>query len=469
VFRIVEEGVDRNLAPMGALVDHTVRHRREAMLVSRDGSTRAISSVGSPIRDREGIVTGVVLVFRDISEARAAEQERNRLLAAEQAARAEAEDANRAKDDFLAILSHELRTPLTAILGWSQLLLQDRTSEEELAEGLRIIEQNAVDQNHIVRDLLDVSSIVRGKLVLNVESLDLMPLVRASIDACRLAAQARNISIEHDLPSVGRCIRGDAVRLQQVIWNLLSNAVKFTDPGGRIRISVERDDVRVKLSVTDTGIGIKPDFLPYVFDRFRQADSSRTRKYGGLGLGLAIARHMVELHGGTIEARSDGENCGSTFTVYLPRYDEPEGAPTEPGGPSDLCQVRVLVIEDEASTRELIRRILVGAGADVITAGDAQEGLELLRQHRPMVLVCDISMPTDDGYSLIRKVRMLGAEDGGQTPAVALTAHAGQQDRAMAVEAGFQVHLPKPIDQAALVAAIAKLASAARAASASGQ
>ncbi len=381
-----------------------------------------------------------------------------------------AEEANRMKDEFLSILSHELRTPLSAMFGWVRLLRCSQLDEATSARALEAIERNARAQTQLIEDLLDVSRIIRGKLQLNVGTVDLLSVIAAATDTAEQAAEAKGIALNLWLdPTVGPIV-GDADRLQQVVWNLLSNAIKFTPEGGRVEIRLERVNSAVEIRVSDTGKGIDPDFLPFVFERFRQADSSSTRAYSGLGLGLAIVRNLVELHGGSVSAYSAGLGLGTTFTVRLPVRavsvgdvtDESVTAPVEEVSPasSDLLLegLRVLVVDDEADARELVGTVLEQYGAEVTLAANAFEALEALDRHWADVLVSDIGMPEEDGYSLIRKIRSLEAERGAQEmPAVALTAYAQEKDQQQALSAGFQVHLSKPVDPVGLVAAVARV------------
>jgi signal transduction histidine kinase/CheY-like chemotaxis protein len=393
------------------------------------------------------------------------EEERGQLLLREQGARAEAEAANRMKDEFLATLSHELRTPLTALLGWACLLGETPLEDQVAGKAIKAIERNARTQARLIDDLLDVSRIISGKLHLDVRPIDLSAVTEAAINVARPAADARSIRITYTHPPIMGSILGDFPRLQQVVWNLLSNAVKFTPEGGRIDVRVECNDTHAKLTVADTGKGISKEFLPYVFDRFRQADSSTTRVYGGLGLGLAIVRHLVELHGGTIRAESDGVGAGATFGAAFPLITTRAESPAvslsgehASNGSSALDGLRVLVVDDETDARQLISHLIARAGAEVKTCGSAHEALELLEQWRPDVLMSDIAMPGEDGYSLIRKVRALSPTKGGQTPAAALTAYAREEDRQRALAEGYQMHVAKPISSGQLVAILAQLA-----------
>ncbi len=386
-----------------------------------------------------------------------------------QEARRAAELANRAKDEFLATLSHELRTPLTAILGWCQLLKRGHRSEAEMARGLERIESSAQAQTRLISDLLDVSRIVSGKLRLEVQPLDLEPVIEAAIEAIRPAVEAKSIEIRSRSESTPAMVAGDASRLQQVFWNLLSNAVKFTPKGGRIEVGVEYTDGHAVVRVRDNGCGIRPEDLACIFDRFRQVDSSTTRRSGGLGLGLAIVRHLVELHGGTVRAESEGENRGATFFVSLPVLSAPAPAlamlrpsarHAQSGSghraPALLDGVRVLVVEDDAETRELLRVILEEVGAEVIAVPSVSRAIEALREH-PDVLVSDIAMPEHDGYDLIRYVRGLRSDEGGRIPALALTAFARNEDSRRALLAGFQMHAAKPVEPEDLVSMVAAL------------
>lgn len=384
-------------------------------------------------------------------------------------ARDEAQAANRIKDEFLAMLSHELRTPLTSILGWARLLSSNELDETNTRRGIESIERNAKTQSQLIEDILDVSRITSGKLKLEVRPVDLTGVIEEAIDAVLPAAEAKGIRLQRVLDSGTNMVSGDPVRLQQVVWNLLSNAIRFTPKGGNVQIRLERISSHTEIVVTDTGQGISPDVLPYVFERFRQADSSTTREHGGLGLGLAIARHLVEMHGGTVEVESAGKGLGATFTVKLPlmamrtldlseeRRAQPAASSAAFKCPPDLDGVQVLVVDDEEDTRDLVRAMLEKCGAQVITVGSAAEALAALEQRRPDVLVSDLGMPEEDGYSLIRKVRALPAERGGQTPAAALTAYARVEDRLKVFRSGFQIHVPKPVEPIELVTVVATL------------
>ncbi|MDP3214161.1 MAG: ATP-binding protein [Deltaproteobacteria bacterium] len=398
-----------------------------------------------------------------------AEERVHALLEAERAARAEAEEAGRMKEEFLATLSHELRTPLNAILGWSELL---RQTSREPSKGLEVIERNARAQKRIIEDLLDMSAIVNGKLRLDVRPVDLAEVLGAALETVRPAAEARGVRLHALLDPRCGPVSGDPDRLQQVLWNLLSNAVKFTPRGGQVRAELARVDSHIEVRVVDTGEGITPEFLPHMFDRFRQADATMTRRHGGLGLGLAIAKQLVELHGGTIRVQSPGLGHGATFVVELPlsalRAASEQGSgrrhptadtPTDPTDASPrLDGVRVLMVDDEADARDMVKALLERCHARVTTAGSAAEALSLLRAEPPDVLISDLGMPGEDGIALIRQVRALGPEEGGRVPAIALTAYAGSRDRVRIIRAGFQHHLAKPIEPAELIALVASAA-----------
>jgi signal transduction histidine kinase/ActR/RegA family two-component response regulator len=406
-----------------------------------------------------------------ITELQRSEEERGRLLLREQQARAEAEAANRIKDEFLATLSHELRTPLTSLLGWANLLRSSEPDDRLLEQGLEVIERNARSQAQLIEDLLDVSRIISGKLLLDVRPLDISATIEEAISVVRPAAEAKSIQLTFTQgPRVG-AISGDSARLQQVVWNLLSNAVKFTPEGGRVDVILDQVDSHARINVIDTGKGIRADFLPRVFDRFRQGDSSTTRAYGGLGLGLAIVRHLVELHGGTVHAESEGEGEGSAFSVTFPlisarslsgSYVVPsltDGDRNFVPSSTSLDGLRVLVVDDEHDARQIISRVIAQSGADVRSCESAREALELLKDWKPHVLMSDIAMPDEDGYAFIGKVRSLSDECGGHIPAAALTAYARDEDRQRALAAGYQMHVSKPISSRQLVATVAHLAA----------
>jgi signal transduction histidine kinase/ActR/RegA family two-component response regulator len=412
---------------------------------------------------------------RMYEEATRAADERARLLASERLARVEVERVSLMKDEFLATLSHELRTPLNAILGWAHVLLA-RTGEEESSarHGLEAIMRNARAQAQLIEDLLDMNRIVSGTIRLDVQPIDLASVVAAALDAVQPSADAKAITLRKTIDPNAGPILGDPNRLQQIVWNLLTNAVKFTPKGGKIDVIVQRVNSHVEIIVHDSGIGIGADFLPHVFERFRQADSSATRKYGGLGLGLSIVKQLVELHGGSVKVDSLGEGEGATFVVNLPVRALRDSSPSTREHPTSgngaivrppavsLAGIKVLVVDDEADARELVKSVLSDAAADVCTAGSADEGYALVISYRPHVIVSDIGMPGRDGYEFIRHVRGLAPASGGRTPAIALTAFARSEDRTRAMLAGYQVHVSKPIEPQELVATIKSLASNSR-------
>ena len=431
----------------------------------------------SPL-SHDGRVIGTLTIIEDVTErvAREAElqaqvEERSRLLSSEKLARNEAERANRLKDEFLATISHELRNPLNAILGWAHMMRLGKLTAANIERAVETIYRNAKSQSQLVADLLDVSRIISGKLRLDVRTVDLISIVTAAVDSIRPAAEAKSIRLHTMLDPAAGPISGDADRLQQIVWNLLTNAVKFTPKGGRIQVKVQRINSHVEIEVSDSGVGISKEFLPYVFDRFRQADASSTRLHGGLGLGLSIVHQLVDLHGGTVRVHSEGEGTGATFTINLPfvgvvtNPQEPEAVhPTHSDellafdGLPSLQGLRILVVDDEPDTRELIQEVLKECGADVITSNSAAEALTAIEQHHPDILISDLGMPDEDGYSLISKIRALPAEQGGLIPAAALTAYARAEDRMRVLRSGFQFHLPKPVDSAELVTVVASLA-----------
>jgi PAS domain S-box-containing protein len=396
--------------------------------------------------------------------------ERRQALKREKEARLEAEAANRVKDEFLSTLSHELRTPLTAIMGWADLLLHGEVEPAKHLQAIETIFRNANSQCQLINDLLEVSRIITGKLRLEFVACELDAVIEAAAESIRPTAEAKGVRLQVLLePHVGPVL-GDSERLQQIVWNLLSNGVKFTGKGGLVQVTLQRINSHVEIVVNDTGVGIKPDFLPHVFDRFRQADGSTTRTYGGLGLGLAIVRHLVELHGGTAWAESAGANQGARFTVRLPAMTEsdqqveqelrqPAVTAAEPRDrhPASLDGLRVLVVDDEVDARALVTMMLERCGAQAMAVGSSSEGLESIESWKPDVLIADIGMPDEDGYGMIRKVRALPKERGGQTPALALTAYARTEDRARALSEGYQVHLAKPVERFELAAVVASL------------
>ncbi len=461
------EIIDPGFEAIVAKACHNLPNEYEWNFTRADGSTIPVMLSMTALRDPDGNITGFIGIASDITNRKRIDEERAEGLRREQEARRVAEEANRLKDDFLAMISHELRAPLTAILGWAQMLRSgslDRTSAER---ALVTIERNAKSQAHLVGDLLDASRIATGKLSLEVRPVELMSIVEAAVDAVRPSVEAKNLRMQIVLePWVGP-FNGDAERLKQIVWNLLSNAIKFTPAGGLIEVRLERLENKALLIVSDTGQGIAPEFLPRIFDRFRQADSSSRRQQGGLGLGLAIVKHLVELHGGAIYAYSRGVGQGADFMITLPLAVQGEGE--EPGagwhlpeGQSEtrsttLRGARVLVVEDDHDTREILSVMLTRYGTEVRTAASAAEAVEIFSNWKPDVLVSDIGMPVEDGYSLIKRIREMPEEDGGQVPAIALTAFAGVQDKELALAAGFQVHLSKPVEPVALAKAVARI------------
>ncbi|MBW4677631.1 MAG: response regulator [Desmonostoc geniculatum HA4340-LM1] len=430
-----------------------------------DGKYRWIFDVGVPRFTPEGDFLGYIGSCIDITERKAAESERDRLLQLEQAARSEAERANRIKDEFLAVLSHELRSPLNPILGWANLLQTREFDQAATKKAIATIERNAKLQAQLIEDLLDVSRILQGKLSLNMFPVNLVVAIDGALETVRLAAEAKNIQIHKTLDTSFEQVLGDSGRLQQVIWNLLSNAVKFTPEGGKIEIQLQRVDTQAEITVSDTGKGISRDFLPYVFEYFRQADSSTTRKFGGLGLGLAIVRHLVELHKGTIWAESLGEGEGASFIVRLPlipknlskKQDNNITGSHTSSATEILTGIQILVVDDDVDTREFHTFVLEQAGAKVTAAASALEALQVLAQSKPDVLVSDIGMPETDGYMLMRQVKALQADEDKQILAIALTAYAGEINHQQALESGFQNHVSKPVEPEELVKAIATL------------
>lgn len=447
----------------GERIEHyeTVRRRKDGQLID-------VSLSVAPVRDSTGKVVAASKIARDITARKRLDAERDQLLESERTARAEAERISLSKDDFLAMLSHELRTPLNAILGWAQVLRGPNIRAEDLREGLEVIERNTRVQGQLIEELLDMSRIVSGKVRLDVKTVDLQDVVKAALESVRHAAESRGIRLKAILDTAAGPVRGDDARLQQCFWNLLTNAIKFTPKGGSVIVTLERVNSHVQVSVADSGQGISPDFLPHVFERFRQADQSTTRRHGGLGLGLAIVKQLVELHGGRVRVSSPGLGQGATFTIELPVTSvRPTPGREEESGrhrplTADLPSLEgllVLVVEDEPDSRGLTKRVLEESGARVLIAGSAAEGMDLLVAERPHLILSDIGMPDVDGYQFIQQVRSLPPDRGGRTPAVAVTAFARPQDRTKALLAGFQTHLPKPVEPMELIATVASLAS----------
>jgi PAS domain S-box-containing protein len=456
----------------GRRIDHF-----ETVRVSKDGRLLDVSVTISPVKDSTGRIIGVSKVARDITSIKRILREREELFNRETSARSEAERASRMKDEFLATLSHELRTPLNAILGWATILGTEGIGASEIKQGVEIIERNARAQAQLIEELLDMARVINGKLRVDVQPVDLQVIISEAVESVRPAAQGRGIRITKVLDPKGAMITGDPNRLQQVLWNLLSNAIKFTPKGGRVQVFLRRINSHVEISVVDSGQGIAADFLPHLFTRFSQAETSSARHYGGLGLGLALVRSLVELHGGSVHAASPGLGQGATFVVSLPltvahrEANEPmlTPAPSATGAAQkpDLSGFHVLVIDDEADGRALLQHILSKCNATVSTAASAADGLEAVKQQHPDMILSDIGMPGEDGYDFLAKLRQLSDEEGGDTPAVALTAFARSEDRRRALMAGFQMHLPKPVEPAELLAVASNIFTSVRRARAS--
>jgi signal transduction histidine kinase len=416
-------------------------------------------------RIEEALFLGIGVAISILSQARLSlEAKRQQLLASEQDARRAAEDANRLKDEFLSTVSHELRTPLTAINGWALMLRAGRLDAEQSARALETIVRSAKSQNQLINDLLDVSRIISGKMRLDVAHVKLCSVIEAAIETIRPAAEAKEIHLSALLDPAVDMFSGDAERLQQVVWNLLSNAVKFAPNGGRVEVRLERADSHVEIVVADDGQGIKPEFLPHVFESFRQEDAGTNRQQGGLGLGLAIVRHIVELHGGTVRVASEGLGKGATFTVALPiargravSRDKASDGRLAPINPPSLVGVRALFVDDEADARDLIAMMLAARGAEVRTAVSAMEALAACDEWRPDILISDIGMPGEDGYILMKKLRAREKLLGGHIPAIALTAYGRGEDRLRALSVGYEYHVPKPVEEVELLAAVASL------------
>jgi PAS domain S-box-containing protein len=438
------------------------RAEGEGWRVRQDGSRFWGDEIVAPIRHADGELRGFAKIVRDLTARQLAAIEQQQLYA-------QAHEANRLKDEFLGMVSHELRTPLNAIVGWTHLLeLTTSTMDDTQRRALRAITRNAQIQVQLVDDLLDVSRIVSGQVRLQMETTPLGDVVRGAIDSVRPSASAKRLQLESHIDPADALVYADRDRLQQIIWNLLSNAIKFTPAEGRVSLWAGSSEGRTEIVVSDDGIGIEPDVLPFVFERFRQADSSTTRRHGGVGLGLAIVRHLTEQHGGTIEAGSAGPGAGATFTVRLPGL--PHAAHAVSASPTPvrepvaalpaLDHVRVLVVDDDEDAREVLRTALTHVGADVIVAQSASTALEHIASRPPEVIIADIGMPDEDGYSLIRKLRQAPGDLGGKAPAIALTSFARAEDRKRALDAGFQMHLSKPIVPSAVVHAVAQLVTA---------
>jgi signal transduction histidine kinase/CheY-like chemotaxis protein len=420
-----------------------------------------------PLSEGESVI-GTVTTLEDISDRLASEAQLRKQIEVQQMARVTAENALRAKDEFLSMVSHEIRNPLNAVLGWTRILISRKDVDAEmLARALRVIDRNATAQVRMIDDLLDVARIASGKLRLEMQPVDLLAVTLAAVDVIGPPAKAKRIELRTSLDPKTARVLGDQQRLQQIVWNLLSNAMKFTEPGGVVHVSVSPVGKLTRLVVSDTGRGISPDFLPFVFERFRQSDASSARRHGGLGLGLALVRELVELHGGTVHAESPGDHQGATFTIDLPTAMSPEvrhnhvgHAPMASIAAPSLAGLRVLVVEDEADSREVLAETLATCGADVVTATSCEEALALMRESAadqlPHVILSDLGMPKNDGFDLIRRVRALPPEHGGRIPAIAVSGYANPDDRMRALAAGFQGHLPKPMDPLAVATAVAR-------------
>ncbi|HEX2268350.1 MAG TPA: PAS domain S-box protein [Pyrinomonadaceae bacterium] len=450
----------------GVEVQGVLRNRN----YTRDGSVLFCEWYNSVLRDDRGRLVSVLSLVLDVTAREKAEQERAALLVRERDARRHAEEADRLKDEFLATLSHELRTPLTSILGWASMIRNGEVEGSNVTRALETIERNARSQARLIDDLLDVSRIITGNLRLDLNLLNLTPIVEAAVDALRPTADVKGIEVRTQFEPPECLVKGDPNRLRQVIWNLLSNAIKFTSRGGSVKIELRCVESNARLTVSDTGEGIPESFLPYVFERFRQAEASLSRRQGGLGLGLAVVRHLVELHGGRIRAESAGPNQGSTFTVDLPlaqerrdparaeeRRREIERRRSRSSDKVRLDGVHILLVEDDDDSRKLLGTMLKRYGAIVTSTKSAAEAFDMFSQEAPDLLISDIGMPDEDGYELIRKLRELPAGKGGQTPAIALTGYASRKDRERALAAGYHKHMAKPIEQSEMMAAIASL------------
>ncbi|HEV2664425.1 MAG TPA: ATP-binding protein, partial [Blastocatellia bacterium] len=432
----------------------------------KDGSRLWVSGLVNPLKDETGDLIGYVKVARETTEevvrGKRAEEEREDDLERERIARSESEEASRLKDEFIALVSHELRSPLNAILGWSRILRQGRPDEELYQRATEIIERSARMQSQLIEDLMDTARIVRGKLKLEVRPVNLAPLIEKAMDVVRPAVDAKGITLDAILDREADQITGDPDRLQQVVWNLLSNAVKFTDEGGRVEVRLGRVDPYIQISVRDTGCGINLEFMPYLFERYRQADASGARRKGGLGLGLTLVRQLVEMHGGAVTAESEGEGKGATFIVKLPvraiYTAETERPPLAGAQKRSLDGVWAAVVDDEVNARELITSVLESYGARVTAFASVGEALELLTSgRRPDVLVCDLAMPGEDGFSLIHKLREWEKAHDVALPAIALTAFGRVEDRTRALYAGFQMHIAKPVEPVELVIVVRSL------------
>jgi len=458
------EDRERDFAVYQRMLRGAGEHEIEKRYVRKDGSLIWVHVNFVALRNEAGNPIRAAISIMDITRRKRAEEELEEVLAREQTARYESEDSNRLKDEFIALVSHELRSPLNAILGWTRILRQGRPDEELYQRATEIIERSARMQSQLIEDLMDTARIVRGKLKLEVRPVNLVTVIEKAIDVVRPAADARGITLEARLDHEAGQITGDPDRLQQVVWNLLSNAVKFTSEGGRIEVTLGRVDPYVQIAVRDTGCGISPEFMPHLFERYHQADTSSGRRKGGLGLGLTLVRQLVEMHGGVVTAESDGEGKGAIFTVKLPvraiHTAEPERAASPRGQTKSLNGVWAIVVDDEANARELVTSVLESYGARVTAFASTEEALNLLTDSsapRPDVLVCDLAMPGEDGFSLIHKLREWEKGRDGVLPAIALTAFGRVEDRTRALYAGFQMHITKPVEPVELVVVVKSL------------
>jgi PAS domain S-box-containing protein len=439
------------------VLNYESQHRQQ------DGQLIDVSISLAPLHDEDDTVYGVVMTASDITMRKHIEAQRLSLLQRESSARQAAESANRIKDEFLAVLSHELRTPLNAIVGWIQLMKQGNLKPDIFQRALDTIERNAAAQRQLIEDLLDLSRIIRGQISLDIQSVNIARMLRATLDTLRPAAEAKSIQVDLQIDPAIQTLLADPNRLQQICWNLLSNAIKFTPTSGQVWVRASLNAGYLYIEVADSGIGIASDFLPYVFDHFRQADGSSTRSHGGLGLGLAICRRLVELHGGTIRAESPGRGQGATFTVELPLRLEanPASSAQDPAHNAPSLQgVKAIVVDDDADSRELLTLTLEQSGAEVACASDATAAYELLEQFRPDIIISDIGMPEEDGYSFLQTVRAWPDARLSQTPAIALTAYAREDDRQDALNVGYEEHIPKPFDPAEVVTVVLELTRA---------
>lgn len=441
----------------------------DTIRVTKYGRHLNVSLTVSPIKDRSGTIIGASKILRDISERKRAEQEKLDALNEASKARHEAEVSNRIKDEFLATISHELRTPLTAVLGWVRMMRSGKLDIETQLRALEVIDRNVRSQAQLIEDLLDISRITAGKLRLDVRPVQPAAIITAAVESLRFAADARQIRLQTVLDFNAGPIAGDFERLQQVLWNLLSNAIKFTPKGGRVQIVLERVNSHIEVRVTDTGQGLKPDFLPYIFDRFTQGEAVTTRTHGGLGMGLAITKAIMELHGGTISATSEGEGKGATFRLNLPLMPLSREVPEERTHPQagwseislecppEVAGLKILAVDDDADTCDMIRAALEQCGVQVETATSAEAGFEAYRSFQPDVLISDVGMPDVDGYEFIRRIREFERPLHRKVPAVALTAFARIEDRVKSLAAGYQMHVAKPVEPGELLTIVASL------------